>query len=783
MFDRRERLQVAAGELRDSESEDKSISSTAVGGHPDTEVPHARVTPRRETGAELEPLLEPLRQAARSQRLTLALGLWRRTDPLALLPFQLHGPWCDRISELPLNIDFALLPFGSADLAAARKPWMPPGVVKRARTAARRVRESAGRALPHDIKPPDWEIGYDRHRSELGDEPLGGASFVEVNRVQPDGRFRALSRELLGRFAPREGVRPSLLTPGKGVDAASGEAGAAFASVDVLFVNLQDLRGERTGQLIKSVLSRRGAAKTTLVVTSSPSDLLFFNPTDEFRDALVLPLGEAPEIFECEVEVVDEERLQNERMAAATLHSLDDRLPQMAHLIRLGTRAWWAANQFLLADPQADPAVRRYLSAVDDQKARGLTEAQDLAAFTRLLVSTVQDEDRIRDRTSAVVRRVLRHLNSDAGGVTVLVRDPLSAQVIRDAAAAELQCASSELVEWGVEARTARAQPSALRPALLLGCGFSGYVALDAFVAARAPKVHLILDPLEAAFLHMTVQRMAQWLRRANVPTGFLDALAAPVARYSHLHSEQALLDVRFDVTQSVQPPLTMTTIAGSSPSGRHLVICFVDGTEQVTEERRKFDRLDPDVGVIETVAAADLQPGDDVVLTDGSASFSQLLIDSLDRELLAEPASRREAWVRTVEALGDAAGLTIAELHRRLVTRGVDVDYQSVRAWTKPTENSDRVPARWEHFVALAGVLGLDLPEKELHAYFAAIKLLRTKHRKAGRDLVRMLRAARAGRLSPVALHSVEAQFGITVRQLVAATRLSTIDDIREEG
>ena len=737
-----------------------------------------------ETGAELETLLEPLGQAARAQRLTLALGLWHRADPLALLPFQLHGPWCDRIPELPLNIDFALLPFGSADLAAARKPWMPPGLVKRARTAARRAREGSGRALPHDLKPPDWEIGYDRHRSELGDEPLGGACFIEISRVQPDGRLRPLSRELLGRFAPREGVRPTLLTPGKGLDAASGEAATAFASVDVLLVNLQDLRGERTTQLIKSVLSRRGPARTTLVVTSSPSDLLFFNPTDELHDAFVSPLGEVPEIVECELEVVDEERLQNEQMVAVTLRSLDDRLPQMAHLIRLGTRAWWAANQFLLTDPEADPVIRRYLSAVAEQKARGLTEAQDLAAFTRLLISTIQDEDRIYDRTKAVVRRVLRHLNSDKGGVTVTVRDPLSAEVIRKSVADGLQCESSELAEWGVEVRTARAQRSALRPALLLACGFSGFVALDAVVAAGAPKVHLILDPLEAAFLHMTIERMAQWLRRANVPTGFMDVLAAPVARYSHLHGEQALLDVRFDVTQSVQPPETIATAGGSSSrSGRHLVISFVDGTEEVTDERRRFDRVNPDVGAIESIAAVDLRPGDDVVLTDERASFSQLLIDSLDRELLAEPASRREAWVRTVEALGDAAGLTTAELHRRLVARGVEVDYHSVRAWTKPTETTDRVPARWEHFVALASVLGLDLPEKELHAYFGAIRLLRTKHRKAGRDLVRMLRAARAGRLSPVALHSVEAQFGITVRELISATRLSTIDDIREEA
>src|SRR5262249_51219779 len=120
--------------------------------------------------------------------------------------------------------------------------------------------------------------------------------------------------------------------------------------------------------------------------------------------------------------------------------------------------------------------------------------------------------------------------------------------------------------------------------------------------------------------------------------------------------------------------------------------------------------------------------------------------------------------------------------IHRELAAAAVKVDYQTVRAWTSPSQDDDRVPARWEHFRALAKAVGLDLPEVALRTLFDSIRRLRIMHRTAGRKLVRKMRAARAGRLDPISLHRIEETFGIGVRELIEATRLAVIDDITPE-
>jgi hypothetical protein len=121
-------------------------------------------------------------------------------------------------------------------------------------------------------------------------------------------------------------------------------------------------------------------------------------------------------------------------------------------------------------------------------------------------------------------------------------------------------------------------------------------------------------------------------------------------------------------------------------------------------------------------------------------------------------------------------------DIYRQLLALDVNVDYQTVRAWTTPSLEDDRVPAKWEYFQKLADVIGCGIPESELRRLYDAIRLLRVWHRKTGRDIVRMMRAARTGSLDPTGLRRVEERFGVSVRELVEATRIVEIDDILPE-
>ncbi len=393
----------------------------------------------------------------------------------------------------------------------------------------------------------------------------------------------------------------------------------------------------------------------------------------------------------------------------------------------------------------------------------------------------VQDAGRIEERCAALEACVLRHLNRSDGPVTVVVREAASASVLAERLARVLGCSLQELAAWKIQIQTSRRPASAERPETLVMLGFSGFSSIDVILSSRAERVVLVLDPVEASLAAMSARRTGYWLRRAGLREDPLTAVAnasQPVA----LRGESVSLAYCFDIFRPLNPPSQLPGASKDLMERHRLLITFLDGESLVVDSTRRFDRIEPALAVSKTVAASALNPGDEVILTDQSRSFSEGLIELLDSDTFREQAGRRKTWVTMVEALAQARKLKKREIHRQLASMGVAVDYQTVRAWTSPTEDDDRVPAHWDHFTALAKVLEIGLPGPELRTIFDAIRTLRVWHRKAGRDLVRMMRAARAGRLDPVALKRVETSFGVTVRELIEATRVAIIDDILPE-
>jgi hypothetical protein len=677
-----------------------------------------------------------------------------------------------------MNASFAMVPFLPADFAKINESLFEPAAIHAERKRARVARLQEQRATPRDLNYPDWEYGYERHVSELRNELLPASAFLSVEVVQPDGNIRSCSRPILGRFAVRGEFRPTLLVPSPRCTEGNVNAINRLNRADTLLVNLQALRGERTTAFVRAVLRARRSTQSVLVVASSPADLLFLGEAGLANYASAFSIGEKPALQCVRVVLVGRERPQLEREFDVTLRELRDESPTHGALVQLGLRAWWAANQSLVVDPQGDWAIRKFTRRLEQLAISGAREAGDLSAFQSLLVRTLNDRKRIEERIAAVVNAVEEHLDHGNGDVSVVVKQAPSAHVLAERIAQRIGTQPRDLQDWGVYMRPDRTLTATTRPGLVVACGFSGFSSIDAILATRSPEVVLVVDPVEAALAVRSAKRRAGWLAQARISDTALSAVVnacEPLAQ----RGDGLSLRIAFDsLSSGVLSHFAVAATDGETKKER-LLITFVNGDEMSVDATRRFDRVDPSVGRTSRVPASSLLPGDEVVITEDSDVFSDQLITSLDEGPLRHYVNQRKSWIMMVQALVDGGGLSKTQLHRQLAVKGVKVDYQTVRAWTSPTQDDDRVPERWDHFCALAKVVGITLPEPTLRTLFDSVRRLRAMHRVAGRKLVRMMRAARAGRLDPTSLSRVEAAFGIGVRDLVEATRLAVIDDV----
>jgi len=680
-----------------------------------------------------------------------------------------------------MNASFCVVPYVVGDWASANLSVYSPKEMHLARLAARKARDTESRKLEDDFYHPDWEQGYAKYRSTLDDKLLPGSSFLAVRTLQPDGKTRSHPRRVLGRLAVRKAPHPELLIPSPRCRSDSAAALARLSEADVCIINLQEIRGERMGGLVRELLAIRGAQRPTLIVCASPTDLLFLGQVPQLSEAVIVPIGSTPRTPEVSISLVGCDRPQVEREFELVLQQLRQESEMHERMVRAGVSAWWAAHQSLVADPQGDYAIRRFLNYLDKLTANDRANAADFKAFRQLLLRVLMDEKRISERLQAVEEAVVRQLNGDGGEIVVLVRQPGSAALVREKLAERLGGAVSDLRGIGVQVRSGR--PAIASTELTIMLGFSGFSSLDAIMRTSPAHLALVVDPVEASLAVHASARTAHWLTRAGASASPMTAIG-DAAQTVAIRNYGSTLVSGFDVFQVIALPEVQSTgpQAQNERVQRKLVLTLEDGDVLAVDATRRFDRIDPVTSLPKTVAAGSLQPGDQIVVTDDNLSFSERMIARLDDGVLQREAGLRQMWASLVTLQLESAHFKKTDLHRDLRERGVVVDYQTVRAWTTPTEAADRVPARWEHFRTLADLIHIDLPETELRNIFNAVRLLRTWHRKAGRDLVRMMRAAYTGRLDPVTLRRIESAFGLSVRELVEAARLALIDDIEVE-
>lgn len=689
---------------------------------------------------------------------------------MGLLPFHLHLARPGSVPSLPLGANFGLLPRIDLTLANALL-FIPSDAVLRHKRA-RSARTMSRGTMPGDLTPPDWERGVERHKEDIGDARMAGASFMSIDTVSSrSGAVNRGGRPVLGRYAPRGGVRPWVRVPGRGK--LSQLAIDAFAEPELLVVDAQRVRGAPSLECIRQVLARR--KKATIVVVAGPSDLLAIGNELAKRGRLQ---STSPELLVPAVvtTILDTDRELRERKFEFASGARDGVTPTVANALALGKAAWWALNQSLQDDPAAEREVGGFLSTCGRLASTSPSEFADVRSLVEL-ISEPATPSNATTRRSAVIQAALR---SEGGGrVVVLVRNWVGARTLTRVLSDSLGVTEPELGDLGVEALPFRT-PADQRSGTVVLAGYFGRDSIDAALQYRPSRLHAVFDPVEAR---------AAWYGIADLKNA-LESYGAPGIAVLQAVQDSLASEAPGHVTASGFVPNTCPWEVGNSPlsttiappAAGNVVLLLTDGETVECGLNTRFEVLGRVGGSFRMSAARDLQPGDEIVLVeeDSQAKFSDHLIRILDEGALRPLAEQRASWLMLVAATAESIGLSSHAVERALAQRGVHADKQSIRAWTSFNCPSDAaIPRSKVAFLALAHIVEVPLPDEVLVGMFDAIRRLRTLHRKAGRDLGRAIRLARGGRLSAATQMKLERDWGLSATRLLRAARIGVVDEV----
>jgi hypothetical protein len=730
----------------------------------------------REIDEELKPFLAPLKLAIQHSRLVVALQLWRRTKSLSLIPFQLHLRWPDEVAQLPLFAAVSLAPFFVADEEQAElSPLYSVHDAHEARTRARIARHKEKRNLPDDFRFADWEDGAKR-RPELRDLVLPGASFVGVDRVSPPGDVRKVSRSRLGRYCGRRDRRPCLLVPGKrGIT--TGAAREALTQTELLIANLQGIRGRKTLDALHDLIAARDENRATLIVASNPTELLTLGLTGiERADHVVI--GKPLSLLEARVFAVGKDRMLAERSYEFAVSNLGVQTDETLRTLNLAKSAWWAIRQSVGIESEDLPEVHRFLNALDNLKVIAPHEAVALSGIEHLLGS-VTGNTLASERRQAVVEAVL-----DAEGfseILVLARDARSARLLRQALAETLDEPIEVLAELGVNIRPHSSPPPITPPETVVLAGYFGRASLDAALASGANKIRCVMDPAEVRVAGYGLRQTLDYLEAigAHSAAAGLEALLEELDQHSP--PEAADLKVDLDLKSS-NGNAAWSVQRERQVASNEALVHMTDGFTLSVKLNAKLDVLPEKGSRFCSTSVVEVQPGDRIVILyeDERSSFSQELMAVLDEGQLRQEAQKRRTWITIVNSMVSQKRPNLREIYRQMKARGEPVSYDAVRAWARPSvETSGSVPSTYGRFMAFAELLGVNLPEAELAEFFQNIRRWRINHRKAGRKLARVIRAAYLDRLDAVTLAKVEREWGFEIRRLLEAAHVGIVDEV----
>ena len=733
--------------------------------------------------SQLDRFLPIVKRAIEKKSTVIALQLWERTPTIALLPFQLHLRWPERIELLSLNATFGFAPYFASDQAIVSGANISYSVsdASTAREHARRNRGQAGTHQPNDFRITDWEQGYQRHSDELKDTNLAGSSFLGVDVVS-DGEIGKGNRSVLGRVAVRNAHRPFLLVPSRG--GVSNPSAQLLAAVDLLLINLQGVRGSNALDSIRTILSVRASNSSTVIVASSPSDLVALDVPSVLQSAEILCLGTAPAIMDVGIVTVSPNRYLEDRNFEFAVDDLRGRSGAMDHLVELAKRAWWASQQSL-GQIDLDPEIKRFESALE-RMASNVSDDASLFTMGKDLISGVAaDRNRATARRAAVTDAAIN--TSGNSGVLIVARGT-SARIVREEMSSLLDLPVNALSDLGVRVESPFSYSAfgMAPPDVVIVAGYFGLPTIDKILSSGARTVRLVLDPIEARAAWWGIRKLARFLKEHGMNEGIdaLERLADGIAdaiptQLRSVTTDLEILPTWFDFP--TVPKGAVDAMRTYVEDSSNVIVFLTDGTRLDVGEKTRFDLLGTLGTHLKTITAKQLSPGDEVILLneDSRGLFSEHLINALDTGVLKDAAEQRQLWLMLVRAQTASRNIKASTVAARLAEAGDHVNLATVRSWIVDEGPEARVPNSRERFLRLVSALEIDIPDEKLVRMYEGIKRVRIGHRVAGRKLGRMIRAAYLDRLDAGALSRLQNEWGLDILQLIESARVAVVDEV----
>jgi hypothetical protein len=721
----------------------------------------------------LFPLIELAETAVATCSRVPVLSLWRPLPFLPLFASHLHLRWPGAVKSLPLSPRIGIFPFFSSDFELLSRPLYSVESAQSVRQLVRTERFSQGQGAGGELYP-DWEQAVDRRRHKLRQLTLPASSFISVDRINESGDVRQGNRPVVGRFAPRGQARPQLLVPAKA--AMTRDLVRAFSSLDLVLVNVQNVRGKQLAASIAYFLQQTPATVPMLIVASSPADLAFTEALETPASPVILHKHSGG--LDVKVKDVNRDRALAERQFCTAVEDLSDKSELMSRLVSHARRTWWATRQSVSMDVPREASAFAMLYSDMLDRSPGC-ELELLEEAKRLILHEAENASMRTERRSSVIESALH----DAKGSTILVltRSDGAAEELKAILARYLSIDIRDLAALGVLVSNVFAPWPGAPCDTCIACGYFGTSTIDMIFASGARNGVLTVDPIEA--------RVAIW----DIEKRFCSVHELPEAVTADLKNLSRRLEAI--AAPSVTPiSLSMLSADGARPrrpetaasiyAGRpsHVCLFFEDGSTEQTTANARFEVVGRKRLSLQSVAAKDLQVGDQVVLLNDEerAVFSDRLLQAMDEGRLRSDKQKRTTWLTTLRAVRSANDTSVAEIKERMESQGVTADGSTIRTWLPRASSGEcGVPESEDAFLAFAKALDIVLPGEVLSDWFTGINRLRINHRKIGRELVRAIRGAYLGRLDPVSIAKMEKEWGVEATALLEAARVAVIDDV----
>jgi len=551
-----------------------------------------------------------------------------------------------------------------------------------------------------------------------------------------------------------------------------------------MLIGLTGARGEKTVELTSAVLARVSPNRPAVILATGAGELARYSAANVFTQLdSALSLAPAPSIARVQVRMTGQVRAQHEKLFRYAIPS-EELSPNERDLVDLAIRVWRQQWRTVDATDGASSIRARFRQSFEDFRRRNPMAADRYNMLLRVLHASESDASAAAsERLGRVVEVTRQALASGSSRVLVVVGGTGEEAIVgRSLAALQAQgvtvALSRHLGRMHIKAES------------VVVCGFYGPATLDGVLQSRARNVTWVTDPMEATQAAGELRRQGVFLRQLGLGD-MADVLADVDSALREAAAGTRAAEVDYDEHFVDQNPFLSgpgREDLGEDHGSRdedidvdadHLVT-LADGTRLRVNANRRFDVLRSQSPHPKVVRACDLQEGDQVLIVRNTyqQTLSELLLEQMDTTVLRSEAVERRTWVTVVEVAMRASGLTVDMVVRQMRAQGVSVTKQRVQAWFR-RDDEETTPRDWVSFLAFARTIGITIAEEQLRHYFNSIRRWRVGHQRRGRDVVRAVRAAYFGGLSPADMARIETDWGFGVRDLIEGCRIEEVESV----